>query len=41
MTLTEKEVLKLLELTPEQSGGHCLGELILFHYGKQLFGQFI
>ena len=41
MSLTEKEVLKLLELTPEQSGGHCLGELILFHYGKQLFGQFI
>lgn len=41
MILTEKEVLKLLELNPETSGEHCLGELILFHYGKHLFGQFI
>lgn len=41
MILTEKEVLKLLELNPEKSGDHCLGELILFYYGKQLFSQFI
>jgi hypothetical protein len=31
MILTEKEVLKLLELNPETSGDHCLGELILFY----------
>jgi hypothetical protein len=41
MLLTEDEVEKLLEMTPKQSGGYSLGELVVFYYGKHLFGQFV
>lgn len=41
MSLTEKEVIKLLDLNLEMSKDNCICELILFYYRKQLIDYFI